>query len=200
MVPVLPGSLMGVASVTVTGIAGKGDSGLGTACFAVDSASPGLPGSLCDTESVRVTFAAGKGETGSGAAGGTAEVRGSSPVDALAAPLLVFVLASDVSVPSTGRNRPVLRPRRRRGDGNGVLRAAGKLATGSFLPCPFSSKAASPSAFCQMGSKRPRGRGAKRREEAVLSLASTSHPEPSCSVPEAVNATRKAQAKSWARA
>src|SRR5260370_35832983 len=101
MVPVLPGSLMGVASVPVTGIAGKGDSGLGTACFAVDSASPGLPGSLCDTESVRVTFAAGKGETGPGGAAGTEGVRGSSPVEALAAPLPAFAPARQRFVPPT---------------------------------------------------------------------------------------------------
>src|SRR5205823_441274 len=156
---------MGAASVPVTGIAGKGDSGLGTACFAVDSASmlPALPGSLCSGESVPVTFAAGKGETCSGAADGTLEERDSSPVDALVAPLLVVVLASDVLVPSAGRKRPVLSPRRRRVAGDGALRASGKLATGSFFPCPFSSKTASPSAFCHIGSKRPRGRGAKRR-------------------------------------
>src|SRR5260370_18384298 len=98
MVPVLPGSLMGVASVPVTGIAGKGDSGLGTACFAVDSASPGLPASLCDTESVRVTFAAGKGETGAVAVAVTAGGRVASPVEALPTPLLLVAPASDTSV------------------------------------------------------------------------------------------------------
>ena len=132
MVLVVPWSLIGAASAPVTAIVGKGDNGLGADCFAVDSASvvPGLPGSLCDSGSVRVTFAAGEGGTGSGAADGTPWERDTSPVDAGGAALLVVALAGDVSVPSTLRNRAVLR--RERVDEKDILRAAGREPVGSL--------------------------------------------------------------------
>src|SRR5256714_6320086 len=170
---------------------GKGDNGLGVDCFVVDTAPvvPGLPGSLWDTGSVPVTFAAGAGGTGSGAAKGTAGERGTFALDAGGAASFVAALASDVSVPSALRNRAVLRPTRERFDERGVSGATGKAVDGVF----------SPSAFCQIGSKRLRGRGAKRLDEAALSLEVASHSEPSNSAPAAVNAIRNAPAISWAR-
>src|SRR5256714_4582961 len=202
-------------------MAGKGDNGLGVDWFVVDTAPvvPGLPWSLWDNGSVPVTFAAGTGGTGPGAADGTPGERGTFPLDAGGAaslvaalasdvsvgtpgergtfPLdaggavsLVAALASDVSVPSVLRNRAVLRPRRERFDERGVSGATGKAGDGVTSPSPF----------CQIGSKRLRGRDAKRCDEAGLSLVVASHPELSNSAPAAVNAIRNAPAISWARA
>src|SRR2546423_11180704 len=173
-------------------MAGKGDNGLGVDWFVVDTAPvvPGLPWSLWDTGSVPVTFAAGTSGTGSGAADGTPGERGTFPLDAGGAASLVAALASDVSVPSVLRNRAVLRPRRERFDERGVSGATGKAGDGVTSPSPF----------CQIGSKRLRGRDAKRCDEAGLSLVVASHPELSNSAPAAVNAIRNAPAISWARA